>query len=120
MENGAFSQWKPKFDALDEANRIIREESKRIQEERNITPRVGDLATYYIGSDSYGVVIIEVFNFKSGPKAGTAKMVIARDLDGEQVTTYHRTKNILAAKFGEHYSGKLVIGEAIDYRDPSF
>jgi hypothetical protein len=80
---------------------------------------VGDPATFYVGSDSYGCTVTDVVRFKSGARKGQIKELQAgrfgrfRSKNGYylQVDQYDgRTK----------WYAKLVVGFQRDYRDPSF
>lgn len=74
---------------------------------------VGVPATYNIGSDSYAVRVESIIRFKTGKQQGRVKAVIA---DGDLFTL--RKDGRLRPDGSDH--GSLVIGIAVDYRDPSF
>ena len=90
--------------------------------------QVGDPATHRVGSDRYASVVTEVEYFKSGKRAGQVKAVTARwagrDFGGERfLATEGRDGEIRFAKRSGNriaWWNTLTIGEAIDYRDPSF
>lgn len=86
---------------------------------KTANPSVGDPATFSIGSDSYAYEVVEVIYFKSGVKAGQPKAVVAVH-DGREPEVFTKTKSGFQMRFGDHFSGKLSIGYANDYQDPSF
>lgn len=88
-------------------------------EEKTANPSVGDPATFGIGSDSYAYEVVEVIRFKGGKQAGQVKAVKA-SYEGREAEEFFKTKRGFQKKFGDHYNGKLVVGYARDYRDPSF
>lgn len=99
-----------------------RQAAREEQELRNKNPKVGDLATFYVGSDSYAYIILEVTYFQYGKRAGQVKTATGRS---ESVTTtWAMRENGLRAIGGsagsQYYYGSVGIGYAKDYRDPSF
>lgn len=85
-----------------------------------ITPTVGMLATYGIGSDAYAMVITAVS--RTGHRVEA--MHIADETDptsilGNQVRTFTRRRNGKYRSVGANYD-HLGLGYARNYRDPSF
>lgn len=78
--------------------------------------KVGDPATYYVGSDSYAETVTEVIRFKSGSRKG-------------QIKELHTANDKFRARNGRYlqvdrndgrvmWYAQLVVGFQRDYRDP--
>lgn len=78
----------------------------------------GTPATYNIGSDCYGVMIINLNRFKSGANVGKVSNVEVKMPWGETRKFTRRANGSFIAA-GKNY-GSLVVGYAYDYRDPHF
>jgi hypothetical protein len=79
---------------------------------------VGDPATYYIGSDSYGCTITDIIRFKGGSRKGQIKELHAGSFGR------FRAKEGTYLQIDEHdgrtkWYARLVVGFQRDYRDPS-
>lgn len=79
---------------------------------------IGTPATYGIGSDSYGVVIININRFKSGKNVGKVSYVEVKMPWGD-VRKFTRRAHGSFLSVG-HNCGSLSVGYAYDYRDPHF
>ena len=80
--------------------------------------KVGMLATYAIGSDSYGTEITAVYRFASGERKGEVRAVEAGSHGLFTLRTKGRKAGRLIRQGGDY--GTLRLGEAVDYWDPHF
>jgi hypothetical protein len=97
--------------------------------------KVGDAATYSVGSDRYPATVIDVQAFKSGPRAGRIRAITVQDdnaqvvsgniLDGSATYEYSRNtegsiRTFTADKkggFGKPFF-RLYVGKRERYYDP--
>jgi hypothetical protein len=79
--------------------------------EANNKPQVDDPCTRNVGSDRYASKILSV------SPTGHKVTVEAYNNDGQEVYTLRRN-GIYRPQGSRH--GSLTLGEAVDYRDPSF
>lgn len=110
-----------KYETYEE--RREREKAERIQKLQTAYP--GMPATKAIGSDTYAYMVTEVEYFKTGANAGKVKAVIAEraELIGDMLLNVGEPVRFLPTKNGSLHHEKsywLHLGEARDYRDPSF
>jgi hypothetical protein len=81
--------------------------------------QVGDPATYFIGTDSYGCIVTEVSRFKSGARAGKIREILTDT--GERFRSVDRGGRIsyqLVREGRTQWFGQVVVGFQRDYRDP--
>jgi hypothetical protein len=106
---------------------------REAREKRANTPSIGDLATYYIGSDCYPytVVAISKTGYKVTLQARKARRVDSNGYGGEQrwitvedpegaTMTATRRKDGRYRSTGATYYGRVAFGSARMYQDPCF
>ena len=105
---------------------------------------VGNVATYYIGSDSYADIVTNVVRFKSGARAGQINYLeTTHEVNGVK-TRFHAkeirctssncersadVKNCVSCDqkargifryYSRSWTGEVAVGYAKEYRDPHF
>lgn len=85
-------------------------------------PAIGMPASYGIGSDSYAMTVVAIDYFKTGAKAGAVKAIYAahEDHEAEKFTLTKSGRFQKRAQYESYFYGSLTVGDAIEYRDPSF
>jgi len=103
-----------------EEYRKLRDMNDRIQQLQHDLvveeAEAGTPATFYIGSDSYAGSVEYLIRYKSGDKKGFVRIVGFKFERGEAVTDFRQDKR---GRWCSSHA-RLLVGKAIDYRDPSF
>ena len=106
----------PAWEPADPAERKARWEADRAEHAANypvIAPddiKPGDLATHYVGSDSYACMVVEVERFKSGKRKGQIKAIstVNVDLDDDGTVIPRPHSQSIIVDFSEDADGNPV------------